>query len=140
MKIFPVLKVFISSKNLSFICYARLCAGYFYIKSSPKENFPIKNKADKSASNSLNPSIFEGLVTLCAPDAVCFSRHIPHASGRILAERFLFDRKFIVISYQTKKLSPEYHKHHCHIAYDSSRTALYLQLSVQKRPHHYCCS
>ena len=30
----------------------------------------------------------EGLVTLCAPDAVCFSRHIPHASGRILAERF----------------------------------------------------
>ena len=47
-----------------------------------------KNKADKSASNSLNPSIFEGLVTLCAPDAVCFSRHIPHASGRILAERF----------------------------------------------------
>ena len=100
----------------------------------------IKNKADKSASNSLNPSIFEGLVTLCAPDAVCFSRHIPHASGRILAERFLFDRKFIVISYQTKKLSPEYHKHHCHIAYDRSRTALYLQLSVQKRPHHYCCS
>ena len=46
------------------------------------------NKADKSASNSLNPSIFEGLVTLCAPDAVCFSRHVPHASGRILAERF----------------------------------------------------
>ena len=45
-------------------------------------------KADKSASNSLNSSIFEGLVTLCAPDAVCFSRHIPHASGRILAERF----------------------------------------------------
>ena len=44
MKIFPVLKVFISSKNLSFICYARLCAGYFYIKSSPKENFPIKQK------------------------------------------------------------------------------------------------
>ena len=30
----------------------------------------------------------EGLVTLCAPDAVCFSRHIPQASGRILAERF----------------------------------------------------
>ena len=30
----------------------------------------------------------EGLVTLCAPDAVCFSRHVPHASGRILAERF----------------------------------------------------
>ena len=48
----------------------------------------LYNKADKSASNSLNPSIFEGLVTLCAPDAVCFSRHIPHASGRILAERF----------------------------------------------------
>ena len=47
-----------------------------------------KNKADKSASSSLNPSIFEGLVTLCAPDAVCFSGHIPHASGRILAERF----------------------------------------------------
>ena len=47
-----------------------------------------RNKADKSASNSLNPSIFEGLVTLCAPDAVCFSRHVPHASGRILAERF----------------------------------------------------
>ena len=47
-----------------------------------------RNKADKSASNSLNPLIFEGLVTLCAPDAVCFSRHIPHASGRILAERF----------------------------------------------------
>ena len=45
-------------------------------------------KADKSASNSLNSSIFEGLATLCAPDAVCFSRHIPHASGRILAERF----------------------------------------------------
>ena len=44
MKIFPVLKVFISSKNLSFICYARLCAGYFYIKSSPKENFPTKWK------------------------------------------------------------------------------------------------
>ena len=50
--------------------------------------FSLQNKADKSASNSLNPSIFEGLVTLCAPDAVCFSRHIPHASGRILAERF----------------------------------------------------
>ena len=48
----------------------------------------LYNKADKSTSNSLNPSIFEGLVTLCAPDAVCFSRHIPHASGRILAERF----------------------------------------------------
>ena len=46
------------------------------------------NKADKSASNSLNSSIFEGLVPLCVPDAVCFSRHIPHASGRILAERF----------------------------------------------------
>ena len=30
----------------------------------------------------------EGLVTLCAPDAVCFSRHIPQASGRILTERF----------------------------------------------------
>ena len=45
-------------------------------------------KVDRSASNSLNPSIFEGLATLCAPDAVCFSRHIPHASGRILAERF----------------------------------------------------
>lgn len=44
MKIFPVLRVFISFKNLSFICYARLCAGYFYIKSSPKENFPIKQK------------------------------------------------------------------------------------------------
>ena len=50
--------------------------------------FSLQNKADKSASNSLNPSLFEGLVTLCAPDAVCFSRHIPHASGRILAERF----------------------------------------------------
>ena len=50
--------------------------------------YTCMNKADKSASNSLNPSIFEGLVTLCAPDAVCFSRHIPHASGRILAERF----------------------------------------------------
>ena len=48
----------------------------------------IHNKADKSASNSLNSSIFEGLVTLCAPDAVCFSRHVPHASGRIRAERF----------------------------------------------------
>ena len=49
MKIFPVLKVFISSKNLSFICYARLCAGYFYIKSSPKENFPIKQKKNATA-------------------------------------------------------------------------------------------
>ena len=48
----------------------------------------LYNKADKSASNSLNSSIFEGLVPLCVPDAVCFSRHIPHASGRILAERF----------------------------------------------------
>ena len=58
----------------------------------------IHNKADKSASNSLNSSIFEGLVTLCAPDAVCFSRHVPHASGRIRAERFLFqssDRFYI---------------------------------------------
>ena len=45
MKVFPVLKVFISSKNLSFICYARLCVGYFYIKSSPKENFPKVKKA-----------------------------------------------------------------------------------------------
>ena len=54
----------------------------------PSSSSRIYNKADKSASNSLNPSIFEGLVTLCAPDAVCFSRHIPHASGRILAERF----------------------------------------------------
>ena len=32
-----------------------------------------KTKADKSASDSLNPSIFEGLVTLCAPDAVSVS-------------------------------------------------------------------
>ena len=51
MKIFPVLKVFISSKNLSFICYARLCAGYFYIKSSPKENFPIKQKKIRKNSD-----------------------------------------------------------------------------------------
>ena len=49
-----------------------------------------RNKADKSASNSLHPSIFDGLVTLCVPDAVCFSRHIPLASGHILAERFCF--------------------------------------------------
>ena len=54
----------------------------------PSSSSRIYNKADKSASNSLNPSIFEGLVPLCAPDAVCFSRHVPHASGRILAERF----------------------------------------------------
>ena len=39
---FPGAEGFYTSKNLSFICYARLCAGYFYIKSSPKENFPIK--------------------------------------------------------------------------------------------------
>ena len=32
--------------------------------------FPDK-KADESASNSLNPSIVEGLVPLCAPDADC---------------------------------------------------------------------
>ena len=68
-------------------------------------------KADKSASNSLNPSIFEGLVTLCAPDAVCFSRHIPHASGRILAERFLFERKFIAISSQTRKCDMSFFIH-----------------------------
>ena len=66
---------------------------FFHIFSTKSENAPSsplfnKNKADKSASNTLNPSIFEGLVTLCAPDAVCFGRHIPHASGRILAERF----------------------------------------------------
>ena len=50
----------------------------------------VKNKADKSTSNSLHPSIFEELVTLCVPDAVCFSRHIPPASGHILAEHFCF--------------------------------------------------
>ena len=55
---------------------------------NPSSSSRIYNKADKSASNSLNSSIFEGLVPLCVPDAVCFSRHIPHASGRILAERF----------------------------------------------------
>ena len=53
MKIFPVLKVFISSKNLSFICYARLCAGYFYIKSSPKENFPIKLESGRHRSTKM---------------------------------------------------------------------------------------
>ena len=47
--------------------------------------FPDK-KADESASNSFNPSIVEGLVPLCAPDADC---HGQSASGRILAERFI---------------------------------------------------
>ena len=54
MKIFPVLRVFISSKNLSFICYARLRAGYFYIKSSPKENFPKENNIFQSSKRSGN--------------------------------------------------------------------------------------
>ena len=70
-----------------------------------------QNKADKSASNSLNPSIFEGLVTLCAPDAVCFSRHIPHASGRILAERFYvigtLRSNFLLHKKSVSGLSPE---------------------------------
>ena len=70
-----------------------------------------RNKADKSASNSLNPSIFEGLVTLCAPDAVCFSRHIPHASGRILAERFYvigtLRSNFLLHKKSVSGLSPE---------------------------------
>ena len=71
----------------------------------------LYNKADKSASNSLNPSIFEGLVTLCAPDAVCFSRHIPHASGRILAERFYvigtLRSNFLLHKKSVSGLSPE---------------------------------
>ena len=70
-----------------------------------------RNKADKSASNSLNPSIFEGLATLCAPDAVCFSRHIPHASGRILAERFYvigtLRSNFLLHKKSVSGLSPE---------------------------------
>jgi len=70
-----------------------------------------QNKADKSASNSLNPSIFEGLVTLCAPDVVCFSRHIPHASGRILAERFYvigtLRSNFLLHKKSVSGLSPE---------------------------------
>ena len=67
--------------NLRFLCTGRIfihmCLTGF-----------LGNKADLSASSSLNPSFFEGLVALCAPDAVCFSRQIPHASGRILAEHF----------------------------------------------------
>ena len=39
----------------------------------------LQTKADKSTSNSLNSSIFEGLVSLCAPDAVCCSRHIEYS-------------------------------------------------------------
>ena len=53
----------------------------------------------------------EGLVTLCAPDAVCFSRHIPHASGRILAERFYvigtLRSNFLLHKKSVSGLSPE---------------------------------
>ena len=54
MKFSPVLKFFIFSKILLFICYARLCAGYFYIKSSPKENFPKENNIFQSSKRSGN--------------------------------------------------------------------------------------
>ena len=78
---------------------------------NPSSSSRIYNKADKSASNSLNSSIFEGLVPLCVPDAVCFSRHIPHASGRILAERFYvigtLRSNFLLHKKSVSGLSPE---------------------------------
>ena len=46
-----------------------------------------QNKADKSASNSLNPSIFEGLVTLCAPANPLLSAELSH---------FPFNQKYFV--------------------------------------------
>lgn len=81
MKIFPVLKVFISSKNLSFICYARLCAGYFYIKSSPKENFPIKSKrtifpAIRRKNGSVNP-VLSGLTSIWFKQLTWIKIHVP---------------------------------------------------------------
>ena len=79
--------------------------GHFWSRNSKKFTF-LYNKADKSASNSLNPLIFEGLVTLCALDAVCFSRHIPNASSRILAERFALLEHYEVISYKVKNSLP----------------------------------
>ena len=44
VKTFLVRKVSIFSKNLSSARHARLCAGHFYTKRTPKENFPIKQK------------------------------------------------------------------------------------------------
>ena len=50
VKTFLVRKVSIFSKNLSSTRHARLRAGRFYAKWTPKENFPIKSKsADFSA-------------------------------------------------------------------------------------------
>ncbi len=44
VKTFLVRKVSIFSKNLSSARHARLCAGHFYTKRTPKENFPIKKQ------------------------------------------------------------------------------------------------
>lgn len=44
VKTFQELKASIPSNHTSFACCARLRAGHFHIKSSAKENFPIKQK------------------------------------------------------------------------------------------------
>ena len=90
MKIFPVLKVFISSKNLSFICYARLCAGYFYIKRSPKENFPIKEQKCVNTHSHI-----ESLTKR----SFCSARVAAHRLHEVLS----FYRKFRKISCKIKK-------------------------------------
>ena len=93
-----------------------------------------KNKADKSASNSLNPSILEGLVPLCEPDADRCSGHLPHASGHIHAERFLCHRS--EVSCEIKNIGCETHQvfHNLYFLrqYDSRRSSedmLYVQPS-----------
>ena len=45
VKTFLVRKVSIFSKNLSSTRHARLRAGRFYAKGTPKENFPIKQES-----------------------------------------------------------------------------------------------
>ena len=66
--------------------------------------FP-QDKSDMSASNSLKFSIFEGLDTLCAPDAVCFSRQIPHTSGRIFVKVFALLEHYRVIFNKAKDIT-----------------------------------
>ena len=55
--------------------------------------YGCRNKADKSASNSLYPSVLEGLAPLCAPDADCHRQsqfHMHLVASR--PEGFLFHR------------------------------------------------
>ena len=95
-----------------------------------------QNKADKSASNSLNPSIFEGLVTLCVPDFHLVCR-FPYYSFNTYAKKLvllyystlLYTRKNITV------LTPENKKR---TADTYTRTVLLLPKSTQHGNHTNC--